>query len=160
MNRNLIYFVDDFDEVCHLNKINFHKLDGLARDLVFKHLADRFLENYRNSSSDIFLWEFLTKEAGGAHLPNSASNREFFLDLIPNVNNIYFMFEPQYLKEIYVFNNIKELVKALKESYNFNFYIFDCEFKFLICWESFETLFGSGVAKMWVEQIKEKWFSK
>ncbi|EPL6399857.1 hypothetical protein OEP63_003918, partial [Acinetobacter baumannii] len=75
----------------------------------------------------------------------------------PNIKNVYFLFDLEFSNKILKFKFLSDLVIVLEDSYNFNFYIFDESFNFLLSWNKDETLFGSGDAKEFVLKIKESW---
>lgn len=154
-----IYFITDFEEVCKSQSIFTDKKTGIQRDKIFTKFCLTFLDIPLLSKQvdSPPLWDFFTNDITGVHLPNASSCRERFLDLIPNKENVYFIFEPEFSKDIYFFTSLKQLVDVLKDCYNFNFYIFDVEFSFLLSWEAYETLFAYGEAKKWLKQIDDIW---
>ncbi|EHU2109493.1 hypothetical protein Q5X71_02365 [Acinetobacter baumannii] len=160
MLNNMTFFIDDFIEVTEKNNIHFYTLSQEESRHIFRRLFDKFFSNKLSMEKplEIPLWQFLNKENSiGVHLPNAAGHRELFLNQLPNIKNVYFLFDLEFSNKILKFKFLSDLVIVLEDSYNFNFYIFDESFNFLLSWNKDETLFGSGDAKEFVLKIKESW---
>lgn len=153
------FFVIDFLEVAKELNIEFSILNLIERDIVLSTLFENFFSNRsKNNLLTIPLWQFLKKDSYlGVHLPNSANDRSLFFKNIPNKNNIMFIFDLEYSVDVYRFKDLNQLFEVLNESYNFNFYIFNSSFDFLISWNKDEVLFGSGEAREWVFKIGNNW---
>lgn len=154
------YFIEDFFELANNMNINFDILEEYESKEVFKEMIVAFFPSIHYeyySKSDTPLWEFLTVNYTGVSLPMAASQRAKFLDVIPNIENVKFCFEPNSFKHVIAFENYKGLKSILKNSYNFDFYIFSIDDNFLICWHSFETLFGCCEAVNLVNLIGAEW---
>lgn len=160
MLNNRTFFVNDFIEVTEKNNIHFYTLSQEESRHIFSELFDKFFSNKLSVEKPLAipLWQFLNKENSiGVHLPNSAGHRELFLNQLPNIKNVYFLFDLDFSNKILKFNCLTDLIIVLEDSYNFNFYIFDESFNFLLSQNKDETLFGSGDAKEFVLKIKESW---
>jgi hypothetical protein len=156
----MTFFIDDFIEISEKNSIDFYILSQDESKPIFSNLFQKFFSNRLSLEKpvEIPLWQFLNKENSvGVHLPNAANHRELFLNKLPEMKNIYFLFDLEFSNKILKFNCLNDLVTILEDSYNFNFYIFDESFSFLLSWSKDETLFGSGKAIDLVLKIKESW---
>lgn len=156
----MTFFIDDFIEVSEKNSIDFYILSQDESEPIFSNLFQKFFSNSLSLEKplEIPLWQFLNKENSvGVHLPNAANHRELFLNKLPDMKNIYFLFDLEFSNKILNFKSLKDLVTILEDSYNFNFYIFDESFSFLLSWSKDETLFGSGNAIDLVLKLKESW---
>ncbi|MEB5477519.1 hypothetical protein [Acinetobacter pollinis] len=160
--RKVCFFVKDFFEKADIlnkkytiisqdqSKIILHKLyDNFFKKVSFVEVESTDMITL--SCEDLDFTKILA-----AHLPSATSRDNPLLDIsTPIDKEAYFMFEQEYYPNLIKFENINALSQVVDQSYNFNYLIFDKEASYIVAWDSYETLFGGGVARDWVEKIKK-----
>lgn len=139
------YIADDFIEEAERQCISYNEI-GNEEALVIRNTIE---QKYCKKNGRP-LWERIKVDTSGIHSP---SNKNIFNDL-NIIDEIFVFFEEDTDKTIFKLNNINELIKIVNELFGFIFYVTNYDEDFLLCWNDHEFIIGAGIAKQWIEDLK------
>lgn len=156
------FFVKDFFEMADSLNISYEIISHNDSNTIVQKIYNKFFKkntNPENKKNIILTWEELdNSKIEAAHLPFATSRNCPLLNISTSIDKgVYLMFEQNYHFGLVKFKNINDLSLVLDISYNFNYFIFDEDASYLFAWDAYETLFGGGRARKWVEEIKNSW---
>ena len=105
---------------------------------------------YANQNDSSFLWEMLFDIS----VCNSSNAWRLIGDFIGAKKCLMF-FDEDEDESVIAINNGSDLYKILCETYGYEFYITEFTTNYLLCFNHHDCLLGCGVAKDWVNTLKE-----
>lgn len=153
--NNKPYFVEDFFEVLlEQNIFQYSMLSSENKKNLFELISNKFFKRVNLLDE---LWKYVVDDHIGVHLPCIPKNRSFFLERLTFSQSVYFLFEPSEYNEILHFFNPDDLMDALSNCYNFNFYIIADDLSGCVIWQRHEALMGLGQYQKQIKTIGREW---
>ena len=145
--RSFMSFIKDniMDTTKRLN-ISLKKLSEQEK-ILLKNNIKKFLKK----DTKFFLWEMLKNYTCVQH----KEAWSWIKDFIKNTTCIMF-FNYQDEKEAYFLDNGNILQSLLSETYNFEFYITNETYEYLLCFNHHDVLFATGTAEAWLSSYAKQ----
>ncbi len=122
-----------------------------------KEVICSFTNKFCNSQVKHYLWEGFCSLVNKGNLDCVAvSNDDAWSWIDQYIENDAIMFFNPYDEKIsYVFTNGKDIVNTLAECYNFEFYITNNDFDYILCFNHHRVLYACGDASEWLKLYKK-----
>ena len=128
------------------SNIIIQRLDDSEKEKVWDRINLRYIDSKKKG---IFLWEklkdyvMMSDELAWSYLKNFIGKNECII-----------FFDPRDDKDMFWVSSGSDLDYIISETYEFEFYITDENCSYLLAFSHHDILYGCGVAKKWVKELK------
>lgn len=134
-------------DAAHKLGITVTELPGDQSKEIRELVVKKFIGNFQSSNH---IWESLpSSNISSYQAPHSWKLISEFLGKSASL----MFFDSSNSIEVFEFRSGEDLVSILEECFGFEFYLVDREITYLLCCNEYDVLIGTGIAKIWVEEL-------